>query len=155
MDVEVEPVRPPELVGLDAEALLRADEVGDEEPPPVADHPVVAHVGGSVAVLLEFPYGPVELAEAELVPPVDRVTELLEEDPFEVLTGLTEVTVLFGAAGMAELRVRTEVTVELHSLPRPPHSGLEVVLEVGEGEDTEPVADHPVVGHVKGVVVLG
>lgn len=141
VDVDVEFVPTPELGVRDAGLLLLAD-VGDEGPPPVA-------------VLLEFPYGPVELLEAELVPPVDRAAELLDEVPFEVFTGPAEVTVLFGATEVAEPRVRTEVAVELHSSPRLPQSGLEVLLEVGEDEDTGPVADHPVVGHVKSVVVLG
>ncbi|KAK7731507.1 hypothetical protein SLS53_008746 [Cytospora paraplurivora] len=89
--VEVEFVLPLEMVGLDTEALLRAGPVEDEEPPPVADHPVVGHVRGvvvpiygvllmfvNVVVLLEFPYEPVKLAEAELAGPVDRVAELLK-----------------------------------------------------------------------------
>lgn len=168
VDVDVESVSPPELVELDTEPLLLTGGMGTEEPPPVADRRVVDPdrglvvvingvllILGSVVILVEFPYGPVELAEAELVAPVNRVIELLEDVLIEVLTGLTEVTVLFGFNDMAELRVRTDVTVELHSPPRPPQSGLEVVLEVGEDEDAGAVADHPVVAHVKGVVVLG
>lgn len=72
------------------------------------------------------------------MPPVDRVTELLVDVAFKVLTGLIEVTVLFGATEKAELRVR-----------------IEVVLEVGEDEDARPVADHPAEARVKGAVVLG
>lgn len=140
VDVDVEFVPTWELGVRDAGLLLLAD-VGDEAPP--------------VAVPLEFPYGPVELLEAELIPSVDRAAELLAEAPFEVFTGPAEVTVLFGATEVAEPRVRTEVAVELHLSPRPPQSGLEVLLELGEDEDTGPVADHPVVGHVKSVVVLG
>lgn len=91
VEVEVEFAIPLETVGLDTEELLLADIVEDEGPPPVADHPVVGHVRGvvvpidgvllmfvNVAVLLEFPYEPVKLAEAELAAPVDRVVELLK-----------------------------------------------------------------------------
>ena len=56
---------------------------------------------------------------------------------------------------MVELRVRTDVTVVLvHSFPNDPQSRLEVALEAGNDEEARPVADHPVVGHVKGVVEL-
>lgn len=91
MDTEVVLLLPTELAELDTGPvllLLLAGDGNDEGPPPVADHPVVGHVRGVVVltdgvplgstsvVELEFPYGPVELAEAELEPPVDRVTEL-------------------------------------------------------------------------------
>lgn len=166
VDADVEVVSPRERVEIDTEILLLKADVGDEEPPPVTDRPVVDNIRGvvvvidgvlvllsSVAILLEFQYGPVELAEAELAPPVDRMMELLEDIPFEVLTGLTEVTVLLEFTEIAELRVRIDVTVELHSLPRPPHSGLEVMLEIADGEDEDEdagaVTDHPVVAHIR------
>lgn len=82
---------------------------------------------------------------------------LVEVDTLSVLEppiGPTDVTVELGLIVIVELSVRVEVMVEEHSSPPYPHEAL-VVLEVGEGEGAEPVADHPLVGHVRGVVVLG
>lgn len=62
---------------------------------------------------------------------------------------------LLGDTVMAELRVRTDVTVVVaQSVPNEPHSGLEVALGGDKDVEAGSVADHPVVGHVKGVVVL-
>lgn len=67
--------------------------------------------------------------------------------------GPTDVTVELGSMVMVELRVMVEVIVPSQSSPYP--QGTDVVFEVGDEEGAEPVADHPLVGQVSGVVVLG
>lgn len=68
--------------------------------------------------------------------------------------GPTDVTVELGSIVTVELRVMVDVMVV--SQPSSPYpQGAHVVLEEGDEEDAEPVADHPVVGQVSGVVVFG
>lgn len=82
---------------------------------------------------------------------------LSEVDTLSVLEppiGPTDVTVELGSTVSVELRVMVEVMVT--SQPSSPYpQGIQVVLEVGDEEGAEPVADHPLVGQVSGVVVLG
>lgn len=82
---------------------------------------------------------------------------LSEVDPLSVLEpviGPTDVTVELGSTVSVELRVMVEVMVT--SQPSSPYpQGTHVVLDVGDEEGAEPVADQPLVGQVSGVVVLG
>lgn len=99
-----------------------------------------------------------------VVPPVDRGADVVlsVEVPLEVVTipvlepviGPTDVTVELGLIVTVELRVVVEVMVTLQS-SSPYPQGAQVVLEVGDEDGAEPVADHPLVGQVSGVVVLG
>lgn len=68
--------------------------------------------------------------------------------------GPIDVTVELGSIMTVELRVMVEVMVASQS-SSPYPQGTHAVLEVGDEEGTEPVADHPLVGQVSGVVVLG
>ena len=68
--------------------------------------------------------------------------------------GPTDVTVELGSIVIVELMVMVEVIVPSQS-SSPYAQGTTVVLDVGDEEDAEPVADHPLVGQVNGVVVLG
>lgn len=82
--------------------------------------------------------------------------------PFEVDTipvlepaiGPTDVTVELGSIVTVELSVTVEVMVASQS-SSPYPQGTQVVLEVDDEDGAEPVADHPLVGQVSGVVVLG
>lgn len=68
--------------------------------------------------------------------------------------GPTDVTVELGSIVIVELMVTVAVIVPSQS-SSPYPQGTNVVLEVGDEEGAEPVADHPLVGQVSGVVVLG
>lgn len=99
-----------------------------------------------------------------MVPPVDRGADVvlyvkvpLEVDVIVVLEppiGPTDVTVELGSIVIVELSVTVEVIVAPQS-SSPYPQGTQVVFEVGDEEGAEPVADHPLVGQVSGVVVLG
>lgn len=72
----------------------------------------------------------------------------------EPVIGPTDVTVELGSIVTVELRVMVDVMAA--SQPSSPYpQGAHVVLEVGDEDGAEPVADHPDVGQVSGVVVLG
>lgn len=72
----------------------------------------------------------------------------------EPAMGPTDVTVELGLIVTVELRVMVDVMVASQS-SSPYPQGARVVLEVGDEEGAEPVADQPDVGQVSGVVVLG
>lgn len=72
----------------------------------------------------------------------------------EPAIGPTDVTVELGSIVTVELSVTVEVMVASQS-SSPYPQGTQVVLEVGDEDGAEPVADHPLVGQVSGVVVLG
>lgn len=72
----------------------------------------------------------------------------------EPVIGPTDVTVELGSIVIVELRVMVEVMVTSQS-SSPYPQGAQVVLAVGDEEGAEPVADHPLVGQVSGVVVFG
>lgn len=83
------------------------------------------------------------------------MTVEVDTDPvLETPMGPTDVTVELGLIVTVELRVVVDVMVASQPSSPYPH-GAHVVFEVGDEEGAEPVADHPVVGQVSGVVVLG